>query len=85
MQIGALAFTRLIVMLRRLWKSVDRLTVIEYDRLQLEKERLALDHPEWRRAGSMLPNAKKARKVEITTADTEQLNKKWKEQHGEFE
>lgn len=77
MRLGAFAITRLIIMLRRLWKSVDKLAEIEQSRLNLELDRMAMDYPKWHQAGGRVPDSSK--KVEIGVVSVEDLNKKYKE------
>lgn len=83
MRIGAFAFVRLIVMLRRIWQTLNNLEEIERDRLSLEKDRLALDHPAWSRAGGKMPSTNK--RAEIGAVDVADLNKNWHLQHPNYE
>lgn len=73
MQIGAMATARLLIMLRRIWKSIDRLADIEHEWVALEKERLKLEYPLY---GAP---PKERKKTEIGVAELEDLNKRWKE------
>ena len=77
MRVGAFAFLRLIIMLRRIWQSVDRLAEIEQARLDLEKDRMAIQYPKW--SGGRLPSATK--KTTISVAGVDDLNKGWRERN----
>lgn len=79
MRLGALASVRLLVMLRRIWKSIDKLAEIEQSRLQLERDRLSLQYPAWGKAGGKVPKA--PRLTEIGRATIESQNKRYLETH----
>lgn len=83
MRVSAFATVRLIVMLRRIWQSLERRNEIEQTRLAMEQDRMALEYPKWSQAGRKLPS--NPRKAEITVADVAEWNKNYKAQHPEFE
>jgi hypothetical protein len=85
MRIGAFSFLRLVVMLRRIWVSLDRLEDIEEKRLELERQQTSLEYPGWRRAGNKFPDPKNAKPVEIGVVDVEDLNNNWKSQHPDWD
>jgi hypothetical protein len=68
-------------MLRRLWKSVDRLADIEQARLDLDRERMSMQFPKWEQAGRKLPENKL--KTTIGHVNVEDLNKKYALNHPE--
>lgn len=81
MKIGSFATVRFIVMLRRLWKSVDKLADIEQKRYDLELDRMMMDHPKWVQAGGKPPS--KPRLAEFAVAKVEDWNDRYKRENGE--
>lgn len=77
------ALLRAIVLLRKINKTLVVSNEIAQARLQLERDRLALDHPEWYKAGSKLPTP--TRKVTIDYADPSEWDKRYKEQNPNAE
>ncbi len=75
--IGSFLALRLLVLLRRIDKTLLAGNEIAAARLQLEKDRLALDHPNWYRAGSQLPTP--TRKVTFDRAEVDDWNKRHQE------
>lgn len=83
MRIGAFAIARLVIVLRRIWQSLESIKEIESGRLALERDRMALDYPKWSQAGMKLPaNPKKA---EISVADVAEWNKNYKAKNFDYE
>lgn len=76
---GSLVALRLLVMLRRIWKAQVQLVEVQTARLELEKQRMQLEHPEWLRAGNRVPNPKAAKKAEFNVMEWDNINAKWKE------
>ncbi len=83
MRLGTFAFFRLLIMLRRIWQSIDKLADIEQARLAIEQDRMALDYPKWSMAGRKIPS--NPRKTEISVAEVSDWNKRWREQHPDEE
>jgi len=75
MRIGAFAFLRLIVMLRRIWVSLDSISSTQKELLDLEQRRLSLEHPTWTSVGSA------PKKAVISKVEVEDLNKNWRMRH----
>lgn len=71
MQIGAYAFVRLLISLRRIWKSLDRIADAQETMMRIESRRFHLDYPE--------RLEKIPRKTEMGVVDVADLNKKWQE------
>lgn len=79
MHIGAFSFLRLLVMLRRVWKSLEDIKDIQQSRLSIEQDRMALDYPKWSLAGRKIPS--NPRKAEFAVADVTEWNKNYRIQH----
>lgn len=71
--VGAFALARVIVRLRSIQRSIDKLAEIEQARLDLERERLMAEFP--------LKDLTKTKKVAIATVDVAKLNEKWTRNH----
>lgn len=76
---NALALVRVLVMLRRIWKSIDKANEIAQARLDLEKERLAMEHPSWYKAGRKIPQKGKLTQLGVAEVDT--LNQRYRDTH----
>lgn len=75
----ALALLRALVFLRRISKELIRSNEIAEARLNLERERLALEFPAWHKAGGKVPSA--PRMAVIGKLDVDEVNRTWKETH----
>lgn len=63
-------------MLRRIHKELGVANEIARARLALEREKLAMDHPSWYKAGGKLP--RHTTKVEFGVAAVEDWNEKYR-------
>lgn len=73
MRVGALFSLRLLATLGRISKALDTANAIGQARLELEQERLRLEHPKW---------TGKPQTAVFTEARVEDLNKGWADRHG---
>lgn len=73
----AVILLRVFAVLRRISRNLNKANEIAQQRLDLEKDRLALQYPQWYRAGGRVPDSPKL--TEIAHADVEDWNRKARE------
>jgi hypothetical protein len=69
---------RLVVKLGHINKNLAALVEVERERLELDRQRLSLEHPEWLRAGGRLP-ARSGVKAQLGVISTAELNKQYQD------
>jgi len=77
------ALLRSIVLLRKINKTLVVSNEIAKARYDLERDRLALDHPEWYKSGGKMPTP--VRKVHFDSADPSEWDRRYKEQNPNAE
>lgn len=70
---------RVWVHLKRISQALEKANEIAQARLDLERERLALDHPRWYKAGGKLPETPKMSYID--KADPAEWEQSYKERH----
>ena len=84
MKVSAFTTLRLIVMLRRIWQSLEKANAIQMEMLKLKRDEMALIYPKWAQAGGRVP-PKTGKLAEIATADVDDWNKNWRFTHPDLE
>lgn len=71
------------VILKRIAKALEESNKIAQAALDLDKERMAMEHPKWYQAGGKVPDAPKL--TIISKASIDEWNERFREQHPEFD
>lgn len=71
----ALILLRVFAILRRISRNLNKANEIAQERLNLEKDRLALDYPSWYRAGGRVPDSPKMASIEYPSVE------EWNDRH----
>lgn len=83
--IQAFTFLRVLVMLRRIHKELGVSNEVAKERLNLERDRLAMDHPQWYKSGGRVPPPIKMGNTRFEHPSVADLNLAYRERNPNAE